>query len=214
VSGGRSPGIKAKDIPVPATVPAAIDAGFVPLFNGKDLNGWKSHPGDQTKWEVVDGCITASGPRGCLFSKRDDYRNFVYRIEAMINDGGNSGQYFRSQFQQGFPKVYEAQINAASRDPIKSGSLYPNFNLNLTAAQKSKLIVTEAPHKPDEWFTQEVTAIGNHITIKVNGRTTVDFIDDTNASLKGHFAIQHHDPMTKIIVRKIEVKELPDGSQP
>jgi hypothetical protein len=64
-------------------------------------------------------------------------------------------------------------------------------------------------HKPDEWFTQEVIANGNHIIIKVNGKTTVDFVDEKNTFPKGHFALQQHDPGTVVQFRKIEVKELP-----
>jgi len=197
----------------PAADAKADDAGFVQLFNGRDLSGWKTHPDDKdAKWEVVDGAITASGPKaGHLFSERDDYTDFVYRMEAKINDVGNSGQYFRARFQKSFPPGYEAQINVGHRDPIKTGSLYPAFNRRLTAEQRKKLIVLKAPHNADEWFTQEVTAVGNHIIIKVNGTTTVDFVDDTNAFTKGHFAIQYHDPTCKIQVRKVEVKELPSA---
>ena len=183
--------------------------GFVSLFNGKDLTGWKTHPDDKAVWEVKDGAIVGSGPAGHLFSERGDYQNFIFRIEAKINDGGNSGQYFRCRFQKAFPTFYEAQINATHTDPIRTGSLYPHFNRKLTAEQKAKILIYEAPHKPDEWFTQEVTAMDNHITIKVNGKQTVDFVDENRTSMKGHFAIQQHDPKSVVMVRKIEVKELP-----
>src|SRR5437660_6765102 len=95
------------------------DEGFVPLFNGKDLTGWKTHPDDKAKWEVKDGAITGSGPAGHLFSERGDYENFQYRVEAKVNEGGNSGQYFRTQFGKSFPKGYEAQINATHGDKVK-----------------------------------------------------------------------------------------------
>lgn len=185
--------------------------GFVPLFNGKDLTGWKTHPDDKDcQWEVKDGAITASGTKpGHLFSERGDYADFIYRVEARINDGGNSGQYFRAPFVKSFPTYYEAQINATHSDPIRTGSLYPHFNRKLTDEQKKQILVFKAPHKPDEWFTQEITAIGNHIVIKVNGQTTVDFVDESNKSMKGHFAFQFHDPTCKIQIRKVEVKELP-----
>jgi hypothetical protein len=194
---------------------AADSAGFVQLFNGKDLTGWKMHPDNKdSMWEVVDGAITCTGKKAShLFSERDDFTDFVYRMEAKINDVGNSGQYFRAKFRPGFPPGYEAQINFGHSDPIKSGSLYPSFNRRLTPEQKDKILVFKAPHKPDEWFTQEVTAIGNHIVIKVNGTTTVDFVDETKAYMKGHFAIQYHDPTCKIFVRKVEVKELPAESK-
>jgi hypothetical protein len=184
--------------------------GFVQLFNGRDLTGWKTHPDDKAKWDVQDGAFTASGTAGHLYSERGDYQNFIYRIEAKINDKGNSGQYFRASYQKGFPPGYEAQINATQSDPIKTGSLYPGF---LRGAEQQEFrntkTVKEAAHKPDEWFTQEVTADGNHIIIKVNGKTTVDYTDARNTYTKGHFAIQHHDPTCKIMVRKVEVKELP-----
>src|SRR5207244_10731422 len=85
------------------------DAGFVSLFNGKDLTGWKTHPDDKAKWEVKDGNIVGSGPVGHLYSEKDDYTDFYYRVEAMINDKGNSGQMFRTNYVKGFPKGYEAQ---------------------------------------------------------------------------------------------------------
>lgn len=175
----------------------ADDKGWVQLFNGKDLTGWKTHPEDKAVWEVKDGVLFGTGPKGHLFSDRDDYENFHYRVEARINDKGNSGQYFRSQFGKAFPKGYEAQINSTHRDPVKTGSLY-NF-----------VKVLNTPVKPDEWFTQEVIADGNHIIIKVNGETTVDFVDDKNTYKKGHFSLQQHDPGTVVQFRKIEVKELP-----
>jgi 3-keto-disaccharide hydrolase len=198
-------------VPAPAADDTKSDStGFVQLFNGRNLSGWKTHPGDtETKWEVKDGAIVGTGKAGHLYSERDDYENFVYRMEAKINDHGNSGQYFRAKFAKGFPPGYEAQINSTHRDPIKTGSLYPGFNRRLTDAQKAKIIVTDMLVKPDEWFTQEVTADGNHIIIKVDGKQTVDFVDENNTYTKGHFAIQQHDPGTVITVRKVEVKELP-----
>ncbi len=185
------------------------DKGFVQLFNGKDLTGWKTHPKDKAKWAVEDGVLVGRGPAGHLFSERGDYENFVYRVEASINDHGNSGQYFRAQFGPSFPKGYEAQINSTHRDPIRTGSLYPAFPI--PAEKKRSLLVYERLHQPDEWFTQEVTAIGSHIVIKVNGKKTVDYVDENNTYPKGHFALQQHDPGTVVKFRKIEVKELPSG---
>src|SRR5579864_921835 len=189
-------------------------AGFVQLFNGKDLTGWKlpdnPNPGAFTGiekqekdgkvmefdgkskkdgkliplWRAEDGMIIGSGPSSHLFSERGDYVNFVFRVEAMINDHGNSGQYFRTKFGPGFPSGYEAQINATHGDPIRTGSIYPAGSLG--KYKKDITVMNTAPHKPDEWFTQEVTAIGNHITIKVNGKVTVDWTDPDNTYTKGH----------------------------
>src|SRR5207237_4244769 len=124
--------------------------GFVQLFNGKDLSGWKTHPDDKAKWEVKDGAIHGTGGVGHLYSERGDYENFVYRVEAKINDKGNSGQYFRTQFGKGFPPGLEAQINATHRDPVKTGSLYNHVK------------VFTAPHKPIAWLRQAAIAHGNY----------------------------------------------------
>lgn len=173
--------------------------GWIQLFNGKDLTGWKTHPDDKAKWEVIDGLLVGTGPAGHLFSEKGDYDNFLYRVEAKISDKGNSGQYFRTEFGKAFPRGLEAQINATHRDPIKTGSLY----------HYKDCYIYKAPHGPDEWFTQEVRAEGNHIVIKVNGKVTVDKVIPDLKYMKGHFAIQQHDPGSKVTIRKIEYKPLP-----
>lgn len=210
--------------------------GWVQLFNGKDLTGWKIHPNpngaikDITEkkvdgkvvaiegmvkgvktplWRVEDGTIIGGGPSTHLFSDRGDYVDFHFRVEAKLNDKGNSGQYFRTAFGPGFPAGYEAQLNATHGDPVKTGSLYPDSRTKLKNYRDKITVLNTAPHKADEFFTQEVIAIGTKITILVNGKKTIEF-DDTDALFKkGHFALQAHDPGSIMTFRKIEVKELP-----
>ena len=194
-------------VPLLASEEGRAEEGWVALFNGKNLAGWKKHPDDKANWEVVDGTLVGTGPAGHLFSERGDYANFHFRIEAKINDKGNSGQYFRATYAKGFPPGYEAQINSTSGDPIRTGSLYPD---QLTSDNERKeTIVREQLVKPDEWFTQEVIVKGYHIVIKLNGKTTVDFLDERKRYAKGHFAIQQHNDGSVVSVRKAEVKELP-----
>jgi hypothetical protein len=186
--------------------------GWVKLFNGTDLKGWKVYPKGTGEWKVKDGVIVGSGKASHLFSERGDYKNFHFKVEARINDKGNSGQYFRTKFEGGFPTGWEAQINATHGDRVKTGSLYPDGRQKDLKDYK-ELIVLKAPHKPDEWFTQEVIAKGNHIVIKVNGKTTVDWKDPKNRFKEGHFALQQHDPGSVVQFRKIEVKELPEEKE-
>jgi Domain of Unknown Function (DUF1080) len=189
------------------------EAKWVDLFNGKDLTGWKVHPDDKAKWEVKDGAIVGSGRAGHLFSERGDYENFRYRMEAKINDKGNSGQYFRAKFAKAFPPGYEAQINATHSDKVRSGSLYADARDNYTDEEKKQTLIYDQLIQPDTWFTQEVIADGNHIIIKLDGKTTVDFVDTKNRHTKGHFAIQQHDPGSTVSVRKVQVIELPPTKQ-
>jgi hypothetical protein len=193
----------------------ATDAGrqtqekWVSLFHCKDLTGWKTHPGDKARWEVKDGCIVGEGDAGHLYSERGDYENVRFKIEAKISDKGNSGQYVRADYAKGFPPGYEAQINATHGDKIRSGSLYPDFRDKYTPEEKKQMIVYDQLIKPNEWFTQEVSVNGNHIVIKLNGKTTVDFVDMKNRHTKGHLAIQQHNEGSVITVKKAEVMELP-----
>jgi hypothetical protein len=208
---------------------------WVQLFNGKDLSGWKipnppsgnftgveekknaegkvvAYIGKQKKgddvtlWRVENGTIIGGGPASHIFSERGDYTNFRYRVEAKLNDGGNSGQYFRTAFGPNFPQGYEAQLNATHKDRVKTGSLYPGGAL---AKYKDQITVLDkAAHKPDEFFTQEVECVGNKITISVNGKKTIDFTDPGETFKKGHFALQGHDPGSIMTFRKVEVIEL------
>lgn len=191
------------------------DRGWVQLFNGKTLGGWKTHPKNPGKWRVENGVLVSGGKDvSHLFSDRGDYQDFQFRIEARINDKGNSGQLFRAELAPDYPRGYEAQINSTfPTDPVRTGSLYPSFDSKLTAEQTARILVKEQLHKPDDWFTQEVTACGDRITIKVDGKTTVDFVDEKKTYAKGHLALQHHgswgaNPETVLQVRKIEVREL------
>ena len=80
------------------------DSGWVSLFDGKTLGGWTTVDGTAGAWTVEDGSITCSGPASHLFSPRGDYKNFRYRAEIKINDTGNSGMYFRTKKEPGFPR--------------------------------------------------------------------------------------------------------------
>jgi hypothetical protein len=223
-------------VPSPALRADDTD-GWVQLFNGKDLTGWKMPPNpnrdisDLTEkkvdgkvvafegtvkgkkiplWRVEDGTIIGGGPSSHLFTNRGDYTDFQFRVEAKINDHGNSGQYFRTALGPGFPTGYEAQINATHGDPVKTGSIYPDSRpgVGLGKYRDKISVLNTAPHKPDEWFTQEVTAVGPKITIKVNGKTTIEWEDPDYRYKKGHFALQAHDPGSIMTFRKVEVKEL------
>lgn len=220
---------------LPAAASADDKGEWVSLFNGKDLTGWKMHPTPSREikdivekkvdgkvvafeatvggkmvplWRVEDGVIIGGGPASHLFSERDDYTDFKYRVEMKINDKGNSGQYFRTAFGPGFPTGYEAQLNATHADPVKTGSLYPDSRTTLKNFRDKMTVLDTAPHKPDEYFEQEVTAVGDKITIKVNGKQTIEFVDPEFRYKKGHFALQAHDPGSVMTFRKIEVLEL------
>ena len=102
----------------------------------------------------------------------------------MINDKGNSGLFFRVNTWEVFRVATKAHV-AIHGDTILTGSLFPAGPGQLYDEGETEMVVRDELHKPDEWFTQEVIAVGNHITIKINGKTTVDdFVDERIATPK------------------------------
>jgi hypothetical protein len=191
---------------LPGLSSSSAQAGdWVSLFDGQTLSGWTKVGRDGSSWEVKDGAIVGTGQASMLYSPKT-YRNFRYRAEIKINDGGNSGMYFRCPAQDGdFGKGYEAQIDSTHRDPIRTGSLYTFVH------------VYEQLVPPDTWFTQEVEVVTKnfrgsvipHIKVWVNGKLLYEFLDHSNTWKEGYFAFQQHDPGSKVEIRKIEVLELP-----
>ena len=71
-----------------ADEPAKLEEGWISLFNGKDLSGWKKNEDGQ--FEVVDGAIKVSGKRAHLFTEKE-FKNFEYKVECKTTKGSNSG---------------------------------------------------------------------------------------------------------------------------
>lgn len=183
------------------------DAGKVTAFVGILKDAKDGTPGKEvTLWQVKDGMIVGGGPASHIFTETEA-DNCHFKVEAKINDKGNSGMYLRTKFGPGFPQGYEVQINATHTDQIRTGSLYPAFKLS-DEDRKKILVLKDAPHKPEEFFTQEVIAEGNHIQIIVNGKKTVDFKDPNETYKKGHFALQGHDPGSVMTFKKVEYKPI------
>ena len=138
---------------------ADADNGFRPLFNGKDLTGWKlRNPAGHNSWSVLPGGILKNTVEkdihGTDLVTEKKFWNFSVRYEFMTPDGSNSGFYLRGR--------HEIQILGDHKDgqatKTCNGSIY-----NFKAPDK---FVT----KPGgEWQTGEATIIGNRITVTLNG---------------------------------------------
>lgn len=200
---------------------SAAEAGWIPLFDGKSLNGWKASEAG-TSFKVVDGMIAVDGPRSHLFfvgteAVKADFKNFELECEIMAKPGANSGVYFHTAYQEkGFPeKGFEAQVaNTATgekgyRELKKTGSLYGIRNVH-------KQLVRD-----DEWFKLNVQVRGKRVQIRLNGTLVVDYVEPTNPVPaphmpgrkldRGTFALQGHDPGSKVFFKSVRVKPLPDS---
>lgn len=176
----------------------AADDGWIRMFDGKTLNGWKASERPEN-WTVEHGAIVGRGDRSHLFYMVEQCEDCEFKAEVKINKGGNSGMYFRAEYGPGWPKGYEAQVNTSHKDPVKTGSLY-NF---------VKIFDQLVPE--DTWFTQHIIAKGNHIIIKVNDKTVVDFVDEKHTYKKGYLALQQHDPGSVVQYRNLMMRKLSPG---
>src|SRR5262245_47695809 len=176
--------------------------GWISLFNGKDLTGWKASEG--VEWQVVEGEIITPPQRSHLFTEQE-FKNFEYKVDCLTKPGSNSGLYFHTKYEDSFPKTgFEVQVNQTQSDRVKSGSIYNLIKL------------LSSPVKDDEWYTYHIIVKGREIVVKINDKTLFEYIEPegvvgpTNKLGKGSFAIQAHDPGSEAHYKNIMVKPLPD----
>ncbi len=190
-------------------VAAESEKGFVSLFDGKSFNGWKTANENTSSFKIVDGAIVAKGERCHLYYAGDSkpFKNFELKVDVMTEPNSNGGIYIHTQYQEtGWPKYgFETQVNNTHTDWKKTGSLYDVVNVKESAAQDNK------------WWTQHVIVQGNKVTVKVDGKTVMEYTepagkeagkDFTRKIAEGTFAFQAHDPKSVIRYKNVRVKRL------
>jgi predicted Zn finger-like uncharacterized protein len=192
---------------------AADDKGFVPLFNGKNRTGWKTHPSQPGNWRVDKGILTGSSNGvSHLYTERGDYTDFHLRLETRINQGGKTGVDFRAPFGPTLPADTKLPLSPSNK-PVWVGG----YNAKIDASRFGGMLIDLNPElhrtrdlvfRPGEWITLEIIAEGNHFVIKMNGETTCDYVDEQRLHTKGHIALQQHGKESYVEFRKIEIKEL------
>ena len=191
--------------------PSFAQDGWISLYNGKNLDGWKIGA-NASSITVVDGNIQISGPRAHLFYdgpvKNHMFKNFEFKAQVMTKPGANSGIFIHTAYQEdGWPSQgYEVQVNNSHTDYKRTGSLY------------NVVDVKETYVKDNEWYTEYIKVEGKHITIKINDKVVVDYeeadVDKREGDMKtkflksGTFALQAHDPKSVVLYKDIMVRPL------
>ena len=187
--------------------------GFVTIFDGKSLDGWKKAAENEESFQLQDGAIVAKGRRCHLFYVGDEkpFKNFHFVAEVQTKPNANGGIYFHTKYQEeGWPLAgHECQVNNTYKsDPQKTGGVYKVAK------------VLEAPAQDNEWFKYEIIVQGNRVVVKINDKVTADYTEDPEALAKdrsiepgrrigeGTFALQAHDPGSTVLYRNIRVKRL------
>jgi hypothetical protein len=161
---------------------------FVPLFDGKTLDGWHTAPGGN--WEVKDGVIVGTSPaserrHGMLLSDKQ-YGDFVLRLKFKSLQG-NSGLYFRAERVDQPVTVHGFQAEIAPSGPV--GGLYETGGRAWVVQPDAELV--KSCFKPGDWNEMTVSAQGKSITVKLNGVTTAELKDDPGRTA-GYFGLQLH----------------------
>lgn len=191
----------------------STEKGWIPLFDGTSFNGWKASENPAT-FTIDSGMIIVHGPRGHLFYTgsvmNGNFKNFELKATLMTTPGSNSGIFIHTAYQEnGWPsKGYEIQVNNSHTDWRRTGSLY--------AVQDVKEVYVN----DNQWYTESITVQGKNIKIKINDKTVVDYNEPDSVAQKipiggkrlsgGTFALQGHDPNSKVYYKEVMVRSLPD----
>jgi hypothetical protein len=154
------------------------DAGWVTLFDGKNLDNW-SKIGD-ANWRLEDGVVVADKGDGFLVSK-NTYADFELRAEFWVDADANSGIFIRCADPNKVTgsNAYEVNIWDTRPDPSYG-----------TGAISNLAKVDPMPKAAGKWNVYEITAKGSTFTVTLNGQKTVDGAQDAKFA-GGRIALQH-----------------------
>ncbi|RYZ51174.1 MAG: DUF1080 domain-containing protein, partial [Chitinophagaceae bacterium] len=166
---------------------------WTPLFNGKDLTGWKQLNG-KAKYTIEKGEIvgtTVFGEPNTFLATEKDYGDFVLEFEFKVDSTMNSGVQFRSlstpDFKNGRVHGYQYEIDPSKRG--WTGGIYDEarrdwlYTMDLNPA-------TKPAYKQGQWNKARIECIGQNIRTWINGQPAAYVVDDVTA--KGFIALQVH----------------------
>jgi hypothetical protein len=190
----------------------AKDSKFKPLFDGKTLEGWTALPGG--KWEVVDGAILGTSPKserrhGILLSNKE-FSDFVVKAKFRVHQG-DSGFYFRAKRVKSGVSVHGFQVEVDTSQ--QTGGLYETGG-RAWVHKPSAEVVKERGYEKGQWTDLELSAVGRHVVVKINGVTSSELKNDRGRT-KGHFGLQLHGGQAMrveykdIVIRAIDPKAKP-----
>ena len=187
---------------------APAGKGWVSLFNGKDLSGWKNN--GQEKWVVDDGALLGESTVGhySYLTTEKTYSDFTLQLKFKPESSGNSGVFTRSRIYGDSPKtgpdIEGMQIEV---DPTRhTGGIYESGHRGWVAMP---LPACESAVKPHDWNDLEIAEEGRHIVTRLNSVQCVDFMDMDQHFTEGIIGLQlHTGGGVKIRYKDIYIKKL------
>jgi len=176
--------------------------GWIPLFNGKDLSGWKNVGRYPSEWTVKDGLTGCPKESDNLYTERK-FLNFQLHCEWQIPKEGNSGIFLRGRKEVQIADSYGKK----ELEKEDCGGIWGKFAPSVNACKP-----------PGEWNTYDITMVGRKVTVVFNGKTVIDGITvdgvtgwqlDENEDQPGSLMIQADH--SAVWFRSLWIKPLPDG---
>lgn len=196
---------------------------WISIFDGKSLDGWQASE-KESSWIIQDSAIVTNGDRSHLFYSgkvnNHEFKNFELIADVKTEDNSNSGIYFHTNFQEsGWPeKGYECQVYNGSKNLDTANYIEKRMTGSLYAVRD----VTKSPVQNNEWFQYRIVVQGKTIRTYINGDLITDYTEPENVwrsedkkgrvLSSGTFALQCHDPKSKVYYKNIKVKVLPDDA--
>jgi Domain of Unknown Function (DUF1080) len=176
-----------------AMAQASREGEWVPLFDGKDLNGWKKN-GDE-KWIVEQGTIlgeSTANKYGYLTTEKT-YRDFDLRLKFKGEAAGNSGLFFHARIigidSQHGPDIEGMQVEVDPSVGKHTGGLYESGGRGWVIMPTPE---GERALRPSEWNDLEASVRGHHIVIHLNGVQVTDYNDASPKFTDGVIGLQIH----------------------
>lgn len=189
--------------------PGQSAPGWIELFDGASLAGWRAVGGGAT-YTVEDGCILGVvGPGGNAFLRTDRaFDDFELELDLRLDETGNSGIQFRSHQRDGDGRVFGYQCEVDPSERAWSGGVYDEARRGwLAPLGGDEHAAARAAFKATDWNHYRIVARGDHLRTWVNGVACADLHDDVDAS--GFIALQVHSGETgRIRWKNVRLREL------
>jgi hypothetical protein len=170
------------------------EAGWVCLFDGKSLAGWA--PRDQARWTVKDRAIVYRSGSGTGFlCTTGSYYNFELKVDFWVDEVANSGVFLRC------PQV--GPIGATNAYEVNIYDAHPKWP---TGSINEVAVRTGDTRSIGRWNQYHITARGDHLVVRLNGRIIVDVHDGREKS--GPIGLQQFRGTGMVRFRNLKLKPL------
>jgi hypothetical protein len=191
--------------------------GFTPLFNGKDLTGWKIRASKDENWIVDEGLLVCTGKGSGWIGTEKEYASFELRLEYRLPPAGNSGVYLRAPAEGWISRV-GMEIQLLDDDHPKYAKLdfyqYTGALYHVVAPQQ------RATKPAGQWNDMTIHLEGRRLLVRLNGKQLQN--TDLDGCLKDPVVAKEHPGLTRttgliglqnhhdrVEFRNVRVKELP-----